>query len=148
MTSPTLLPGNRFRAYRSAGGTPEVFNFVCIAQTIGVTRTNEFEDATVPDCDTPLSIPNRKSVLRSRAWSARISGIVDAKRFAAIRQDAESETPVRYQFMVDQTAANGGGTWTGAIFIESLEVTKNNNGMVNFTAQMRGDDVLVWADAA
>ncbi len=148
MASPLLLPGNRFRAYRSAGGTPEIFQFICIAQSITLTMTNEFEDATVADCDAPLSVPNRKSVLRAKSWGGRVAGAMDAKRFADFRNDAGSETPVRYQFLMDRSNADGGGTWTGAIFIENLEITKQNNGMVNWTAQFRGDDAVAWAGVA
>ncbi|MCJ2132451.1 phage tail tube protein [Methylobacterium sp. E-045] len=148
MTSPNLLPGNRFRANRGNGATPEVFTFLCIAQTKTITFTNEFEDATVADCDKPLSVPSRKSVLRSTAWGGSIAGIVDAKRFAVLETDRKSETPINYQFIFDKPAADGGGTYTGPIFIESLQVTSTNNGMVNFTMQFRGDGEVVWAVAA
>lgn len=148
MSSPDLLAGNRFRVLRSAGGTPETFTFLCIAQTKTLTQTNTFEDATVPDCDTPLAIPNRKSILTSRGWSGRLAGVADAKRFQDLQADANAETPHRYQFLIDKTAAQGGGTYTGAVFFESLELTSQNNGLVNFTAQFRGDDALVWAAAA
>lgn len=148
MATPLLLPGNRFRAYRSSGGAPETFVFICIAQSITLTISNEFEDATVADCDTPLSVPWRKSVLRSKSWSGRVAGAMDPARFANFRTDADSETPVRYQFMMDRTNAQGGGTWTGGIFIENLEIGKQNNGLVNWTAQFRGDDAVAWATAA
>lgn len=148
MSAPDLLGGNRFRAYRSLGGNPETFAFICIAQTKGLTRTNTFEDATVADCDAPLNIPARKSILASTGWSARLAGVVDAKRYRDLENDSLNEAPKRYQFLLDKPAAQGGGTYTGAVFYESLEITSQNNGLVNFTAQLRGDDALVWAAAS
>lgn len=147
MAAPTLLPGNRFRLLRETA-TPGTYTFVCIAQTKSLTKTNEFEDATVPDCASPTSIPNRKSIVRSHQWSLSFSGICDASQFANIRNDADSETAVKYQLIVDRLLAGGGGTWTGPIFYESLVIASTNNGLVTFTATCRGDDALVWADAA
>ncbi|RVU17500.1 phage tail tube protein [Methylobacterium oryzihabitans] len=148
MTTPTLLPGNRFRAYRGDGATPTNWAFLCLGTSVTLTLTNAFEDATVPDCDEPLKIPVRKSVLSSTSWGGRIAGQVDATRLAKLRADAESQTPVLYQFRVDQSAANGGGAWTGTVFVENLEIAKTNNGIVGFTCQFRGDGALAWADAA
>lgn len=149
MAAPNLLAGNRFRLYRSTAlGPPEVFSFICLAMTVALTETNDFEDTTVPDCASPTSIPNRQSVLRSRSWGLTFSGSIDANQFAAFRTDASSETPVRYQILVDKTLALGGGAWTGAVFFESLVRSKTNNGIVTFTATCRGDAGLAWTDAA
>lgn len=148
MTSPNLLPGNRFRALRGNGASPEVFAFLCLAQSKTITFTNEFEDATVPDCDQPLSIPARKSVKRSTSWGGRLAGIVDAKRYTDLETDRKKEGTTNYQFIVDKPAAEGGGTYTGPIFIETLEVTSQNGGLVNFTLQFRGDGEVIWAPAA
>lgn len=147
MTTPTLLPGNRFRAYRGDSANPQNYAFICLATSITLTLTNAYEDATVPDCDDPLKIPVRQSVLGSTSWGGRIAGQVDAVRLAKLRADAGSQTPIPYKFLVDQTLANGGGAWTGNVFVESLEITKNNNGIVAFTCQIRGDGPLVWTDA-
>lgn len=147
MTTPTLLPGNRFRAYRGETPTAPNWAFICLATSITLTLTNAFEDATVPDCDDPLKIPVRQSVLASTSWGGRIAGQVDAVRLAKLRADAGSTVPILYQFRVDQTAAAGGGAWTGNIFVENLEITKNNNGIVAFTCQLRGDGPLTWTDA-
>lgn len=153
MATPNLLPGNLFRLLRSAGGAPETFTFVCIAQTKSLTFTNEFEDATVPDCATPTSIPARKSILRSTQWALAFSGIMDALLFANIRTDAglgvsAPAAAQRYQLIIDKLLVAGGGTYTGALWFESLAITSTNNGLVNFTATCRGDDSLVWAPAA
>lgn len=144
MAEPQLLPGNRFRAYRTLGGSPE---FVCLATAVTVTQTNNFEDATVADCDTPLAIPNRKSVKTSTSWGGRFAGQMAADHLADMQADNDSDVPVPYEFRVDRTAGQGGGKWVGNIFVENFEVAKNNNGIVTFTVQFRGDGKLTWVAA-
>lgn len=144
MAEPQLLPGNRFRAYRLVGGSPK---FVCLATAITLTQTNAFEDATVADCDDPLAIPDRKSVKTSKSWGGRFAGSMAADHLAEFQADNDAEDPVPYEFQVDRTALQGGGKWTGDIFVENFEVAKNNNGIVTFTVQFRGDGPLDWVSA-
>lgn len=145
MSTPDLLPGNRFRAYRGSGDTAK---FVCLATSQTLTITNAFEDATVADCDDPTEIPTRKSVKSSTSWGGRFAGSVAADHLPELRADVASETAVPYEFRIDRSKAGGGGKWSGDVHIENLEITKSNNGIVTFTAQFRGDGPLTWADAA
>jgi hypothetical protein len=148
MALPKLLPGNRFRLYRSAGGSPETFTFVCVANTISLTQANEYEETTSPDCAAPTAIPARQSIKRSTSWSLSFSGTVDAAKMTNLRTDVASESATRYQLLFDQVLADGGGAYTGAIHFESFVETKTNNGLVSFTVTARGDGVLTWTDAA
>lgn len=143
MANPDLLPGNRFRAYRGSGATAE---FVCLATSVTLTITNAFEDATVADCDGPTEIPTRKSIKSSTSWGGRFAGSIAADHLDDFRTDAANETAVPYEFRVDRNAA--GGKWAGNVHIENSEVAKNNNGIVSFTAQFRGDGALDWTAAA
>ncbi|KTS01973.1 hypothetical protein SB2_27990 [Methylobacterium radiotolerans] len=147
MAEPALLPGNRFRAYRGSG-SPLVYAFVCLGASITLTITNSYEDATVADCDNPVAIPDRKSILSSRSWGGRIAGSVAADHLDDLRADAASETPIPYQFRVDPKDGVDAGNWAGAVFVESLEIGKSNNGIVSFTCQFRGDGPLVWNTGA
>lgn len=148
MAEPTLLPGNRFRAYRSPVGPQGPWAFFCLGTSITLTLTNSFEDATVADCDNPTEIPNRKSTVQSRSWGGRIAGTAAADHLDDLRADAASETPIPYAFVVDPKDAQGVGYWHGDVFVENLEITKSNNGLVNFTLQYRGDGPLDWTAGA
>jgi hypothetical protein len=145
MAEPDLLPGNRFRLYRESDSTPGQFEFVCVATTITFNRTNNFEDTTVADCDDPLAIPTRKSVKQSTAWNLNFSGNSDIKRIEGIEADYNAEGTHRYQLLLDKPAADGGRTYTGAVHVETFELAKTNNGLVTFSAQMRGDGALTTA---
>lgn len=139
---PDLLPGNRFRLYRESDTVAGTYEFVCVATTITFNRTNSFEDTTVSDCDDPTAIPNRKSVKTSTAWNLNFSGNSDIKRIEKIEADYEAEGTHNYQLLLDKPAADGGRTYTGAVFVETFELAKQNNGLVTFSAQMRGDGAL------
>jgi hypothetical protein len=70
-----------------------------------------------------------------------------ADHLAEFQADADSDDPVPYEFHVDPKAGAGAGKWAGDVFVESFEVTKTNNGIVNFTVQFRGDGPLAWVAA-
>ncbi|GJE51777.1 hypothetical protein GOFOIKOB_4839 [Methylobacterium tardum] len=91
------------------------------------------------DCDDPTGIPDRKSVLTSRSWGGRIAGQADE-----FRADATSDEAVPYRFRIDPKDGVGAGAWSGRVFVENFEITKANNGTVNFTSQFRGDGPLAW----
>lgn len=147
MAEPSLLPGNRFRAYRGTG-SPLAYAFVCLGTSITLTITNAYEDATVADCDNPTSVPDRKSILSSRSWGGRIAGSVAADHLDDLRADAGGDSPVPYQFRIDPKDGTDAGNWSGDVFVESLEITKSNNGIVSFTCQFRGDGPLSWTTGA
>lgn len=147
MTAPNVLPGSKFRLYRGNDATPQQFLFSCLVSTLTFRRNNEYEDVTVPDCDDPNKTPWRKSQQRSKSWDASVSGIVDVSRFSDLRDDAESDSPRNYQIMLGESGA-GAGTYTGPVWIENLEITKQDNGLVRFTANLRGDGEVLWVDAA
>lgn len=144
MASDTPLSGTRFRLYRRAGG-PAVF--VCLATTLSMTKSKEFDDATMPDCDDPTKIPTRKSVVKSRGWSLNFAGAFVAKHRAQVEADYDSDTPVEYEIRVDPADNDGAGSWIGDLHIETFEVGKSDNGRANITVQCRGEGELPWTDA-
>lgn len=148
MAEPTLLPGNRFRAYRSSTGLQGPWSFICLGTSVTLTLTNAYEDTTVADCDNPTAIPDRKSTPTSRSWGGRIAGSIAADHLPELRADAASDSPIPYQFRVDPKDGIDAGNWTGEVYVESLEITKSNNGIVSFTLQYRGDGPLAWNDGA
>lgn len=148
MSTQDLLPGNRFRLYRESDATPGTFEYVGIGVTVTFHRATTYEDATVADLAVPTAIPTRKSVKKSTSWSMNFSGKVDAALFTKLEGDEGAETAHKYQIAIDLTAANGGRTYTGPLFYETLEMAKNDNGLVTFTAQCRGDGPYVKAAVA
>ena len=142
------LPGNLYRIERSAGGDPETFAFLCLANTRELEMEKELEKFPAMDCANPTAIPAERSTVKMTRWGASMSGTVDADRFALIRADAEASVSRRYRFVIDKLLADGGGAWIGAAHLSKLTVTSQENGVVKFTATLTGDGPLLWADAA
>lgn len=147
MATPDILPGTRFRLYRENNSTPGQYDFVCIAVTLTFNRTADYEDVTLPDCDDPTALPWRASAKRARMWSVNFSGSADVVRLALIEGDFDDDDPHNYQLLMDPSSGTG-RTYTGPLHIETLEIGKNNNGIVSFSAQARGDGAYTAADAA
>lgn len=143
MASDNPLSGNRFNLYRMVTGAPV---FVCTAVNTGLTQTKEFDDATMPDCDDPTAIPNRKSVVKMKSWSLSFGGKAVMAHYSDLKADYDSEGAVAYRVVANPLDGAGGGRWDGNIHIETLEMAKSDNGIVTFSATCRGDGDLSFLE--
>lgn len=139
MANDMLLSGNRFNLYRMVTGQAV---FVCLAANLGLTETKEMEETTRQECDDPTAIPSRQSVVKSLAWSLNFGGKASMAQYKLLRDDYKSETPVAYRIVAVPGDGIGAGQWDGDIHIESLEMSKSDNGIVSLSAQARGDGDL------
>lgn len=145
MATQDLVPGSKFRLLRENDTTPGTFDFMCLAATKTFSRGKDFEDATLPDCDSPDTVMVRRSTIRARSWDISFSGKVDAKRFEKLEADYNSDATKKYQLLTALTSAAGGKTYTGLAWMGPLEMTSSDGGMVAFTASLRGDGPLTTA---
>lgn len=148
MAQPNPFGGKDLRCLRMTGPTDNAPKFMCTVTTKGLTETVEYDDATTPNCDNPEAVWARRSVPKGSAWSVSASGVADALSYKAMRADMKSGVPTYMQIQVAKPAAQGGGSWTGAVFYENLQIQSDAGGVVKFTCQLRGDGELTWADAA
>jgi hypothetical protein len=130
------LSGNRFNLYRIVNNAPV---FVCTAVNVTFTQTKTFDDATIPDCSNPIAIPTRKSVVKEKTWAMNFGGKAVMAHYTELQSDFDSEGAVPYRIVATPIDNNGGGRWDGNLHLESLELGKNDNGIVTFTCQARGD---------
>lgn len=144
MSQTVPFGGKNLRVRRKNGSA---FDLICMASTKELMKTNEFDDATVIDCDNPDVTSTRRSIKKRKAWSMNISGTADGKGYATLDADCDAELPTTYQFEKALPAAQGGGIWQGDIWYENLSITSDENGIVKFKAQMRGDGALVFTAA-
>ena len=121
--------------------------FLATITTKGLTKTNEFDDATRPNTDTAGATWDRSSIKKSKAWSINISGIADAKAYATLDADCDSDVPLFYSFEIAKAQADGGGHWAGAVWYENLQISSDTGGVVKFTGQLRGEGPLTWTAA-
>lgn len=145
MTQPVTRRGTHLKVKRKNAST---FDLICMATTKSLQKMNEFEDATVIDCDNPDVTPTRRSIKKSSSWSIGISGTSDSVGYNVLDADCDSEAAVSYQFVNDLPLAQGGCTWEGKVWYENLEITTEENGIVKFKGQLRGDGPLVRTPAS
>lgn len=151
MAAYSPLPGTKFRVNRAPVGS-STYTFLCLALSRDFNLVTEFDDVTMPDCDTPSNVPHAASLPKMQKAELTISGVVDAVKFDTIRDDralSAAGTAVNYQIQFADTGANGGGAWTGSWHFETLQVRATDAaGKVEFTAKLRSQGTITWTDAA
>ncbi|TDR94204.1 hypothetical protein [Enterovirga rhinocerotis] len=135
------LSGRNLEVRRKNGAA---WDLVCVASTKRLQKTNEFDDASVIDCDNPQAVPVRRSVKKMTAWTINISGTTGGSQMITLDADCDSETPITYRFVKVASLADGGGHWEGDVWFENLEFSTEENGIVKFTGQLRGEGPLDW----
>ncbi|WP_370281563.1 phage tail tube protein [Pseudooceanicola sp.] len=147
MAAPDL--SRRFLILLGDGGDPETFAFPCGANARSVTFTNNLGEETVLDCDDPLGeLAAIQRWIESQDTSLTISGRVAKGSIEVWREwvDGGTEKNIRIQF--DEAAADGGGYYTVAAYLQQLEWGSEGKGTATFTATIMGSGPRVWTAAA
>ncbi len=140
---PALQRGTSFQLYQGNGAGTEVFSLVCVATTQDFDQKVETDDAMVIDCANPLNLPVRQSVAKGKTFDVSFSGKADFVKFHAIEANQDGAAH-NYQVAFSGTGANGGGIYQGAAILADLKVAKSDNGMVSFTASLKGQGLWTY----
>jgi predicted secreted protein len=144
MATPNVLIGSKFRLYLSDGtinATRFDNGFVCLATDLGFTRSTEFEDVTVNDCDSPAAPAQQISTPRLLKTEVTFGGVVDAKKFQALEAAWETQAKKEWRLLYDETNVLGGERNDIFAYIEELKIEKQNAGAVKFTAKLKAQGV-------
>ncbi|HVL73320.1 MAG TPA: hypothetical protein VM434_15745 [Beijerinckiaceae bacterium] len=144
MTAMKPLSGKDLRLKRKNGAA---YDLLAVVTTKGLERVNTFDEALAHDDADPRVPPWRVSEIKGRAWNVQIAGTTDAAKFKVLAGDCDANAPVTYRLEVALAAAAGGGHWEGDIWFENLSLSDQENGIVRFSGQLRGDGPLAWTDA-
>ena len=145
---PVFQRGVNFGLLAGNGATPtELFTSVCLATTLDFTRAVQFDDEMVIDCANPQNLPQRQSIAKGQTWDVTFSGKCDYARFQALEAWLDG-SPHNVQVQKFGTGAQGCGTYQGAAVLENLKMTKSDNGMVAFSASLKGQGVLLYTASA
>lgn len=143
---PKLQRGVNFGLLAGDGATPtEVFSAVCIATTLKFDMKIDTDDAMVIDCAAPQNLPVRASVAKGQTWDVSFSGKADYTKFETIEAKMDG-APHNWQVERYGTGADGGGIWQGGAILTDLSMDKSENGIVSFSASLKGQGV--WAFTA
>lgn len=133
------------------GATPtEAFAFPCGANARSVSFTNNLGEETVLDCDDPLGeLAAIQRWIESQDTSLTISGrVAKGDSIAMWREWIDDGVQKNIRVMFDESAADGGGYYTLAAYLQQLEWGSEGKGTATFTATIMGSGPRVWTDAA
>lgn len=148
MTTQNVHSGTRFQLRKKSSPSDTTGTLIAMAVTKDLSRDRKFDEATVVDAGNPNSIPVRKSVATQETFDINLSGRADFVKYRELEADFEAGDPIDIIAKIDEAAAKGGGQWDCAVFIESLKFSASNNGIVDFTAKLRGEGKIVFTAAS
>jgi TP901-1 family phage major tail protein len=132
----TQQKGRLLLLKRGDGGGTEAFATVCGITTRSISVNNNEVDVTVPDCSTPGD-----KVLANTAYGIQTLEVSGEGKFTseaahkAVANDALNQATGNYQVVVP-----GWGTFTGAVFIGSYELSGETEGDMDFSISLRLND--------
>lgn len=149
MSLQNVHAGVLFQLRRQSSNSDVTGTLVAVAVSKDLSRDLRFEEASVIDSVNPDRVPVRKSVPVMETFGLNISGKADMAIYRSILEaDFEGHAPVGYILKMDEVAAKGGGQYVGQFFVENLKISTNNNGIIDFTAQLRGEGEITFTPAA
>ncbi len=126
---------------RGDAASPEVFTAIAGATSSGMSVSNGELDVTTNDEDGVKTLLAGKYGL---AGSSSLSGIAkDELTFAAMRTSVLAGTILNYQLVIP--GAVGGGTWSFAAAIATLEETGEMDGALTYTITLNTSGTLTFA---
>ncbi len=146
---PSILRGNQFDVFRETD-TPGQFAFFCVATSQSLEHSIQYDESNERDCSDRSALAQNVRTPKGQMMKGTISGRCSAKHHSYLRADmaaAAAGNPRKYQFIIDDTGANGGGTYTGPLQFDALSISKQDNGQVTFNASGQFQGMPVWADA-
>lgn len=129
----TQQVGRTLLIKRGDAASPEVFSTVCGVTTRSLSLNNNEVDVTVPDCSTPGN-----KVLAETAYGIQTLEISGEGKFesttghVSVSNDSLNQATGNYQVVVP-----GWGTFEGAAFIGSYELSGETEGNMDFSISMR-----------
>jgi TP901-1 family phage major tail protein len=123
---------------RGNGASPEVFTAIAGATSTGLSLSNGEVDITTNDEDGVKTLLAGKYGM---AGSTSLTGIAkDEATFAGVRTDFLAGTIGNYQLVIP--GATGGGTWSFAAAISSLEETGEMDGALTYSISLNSSGAL------
>lgn len=149
MATPAAARGEEFTLRRETSAGAGTYSILCIAKAKKLSFKKNFDDVTTIDCTDPLTNATwRKSVPKESMVDLTFTGVLDKTKIAEFRTDFAATATYNYQAHFSGTGAAGGGTWTGAFFLESFEIgAADATGMVSVDVSLRSDGAVTWVAA-
>jgi hypothetical protein len=151
MTTNTLIETESHQLFLSDGteGAGR-FKFMCYVETFEFNESRNFSERMVRDCDAPGDKPVRKSIPGGYSFSVPVTGHAAQANamYRTFKAAIRSGAKIELQRKIDLSAANGGGADVLFSYLENFNESAPNEGVVTWTATIRGEDEPVWTPAA
>ena len=125
------------------GAAPEVFAHPCIINTErSFNLQAETQDNPTYDCEDPEAISWMQREKVSLSGDISGAGRLYASSIAEYDSWLRSPDPKNVKITINETAANGGGSWTGSYHLTQFQVTggdKSTSIEVSITLQSTGE---------
>lgn len=112
------------------------FDYICLINTKGLSKATRLDAYPGLDQDNPDTTPHDKYTKTGRSTRLTFSGIVDADKYSVLEDDEASESPVEYQLVINKAGADGGRTYQGFVYFESLEMSSSDHGTTKFSGAL------------
>ncbi|KAF0121875.1 MAG: hypothetical protein FD152_3725 [Xanthobacteraceae bacterium] len=151
MTTNTLIETELHQLFLSDGteGAGR-FKFMCYVETFEFNETRNFTERMVRDCNDPPAKPVRKSTPGAYVFNVPMTGHAAQSNamYRTFKDAIRTGARIELQRKIDLSAANGGGADVFFAYVENFNESMPNEGVVTWTATVRGEDKPVWTAAA
>jgi hypothetical protein len=140
------MRGTRLLIKIGDGAVPEVFTHNCsINAQRAFTRSSQLNEFNVPDCNDPdlMAVTEREKVSLSSTITG--SGILNTPDVPFFNAYYESASPKNVRVAMDQVlGADGGGFWSGAFLLESIEFSGDRGGKTEVTLTLQSTGAITF----
>ncbi|PZO78439.1 MAG: hypothetical protein DI629_12115 [Mesorhizobium amorphae] len=147
MAKPVTRRGTKLRILQGNGGGSETFTAYCALNAKTVRFQSQTNDFYVPDCDTPDAPAWREIVKSGRSMTVSGSGILNMTDLTRYQAAYNDDDVLNYRVELDGTNTVAGGHWSAPFAVTELEVTGNDEDLVQVSITLESNGAVVWVPA-
>lgn len=144
MAPPVTARFGKFRVLLGNTADPIVYSAPCGFTSKTLTLGKSLSEVSLPDCDDPDAPVVLGRDVENITASVSGEGVLAASAVPAWLDAYESTESVPVKIEIE--FSTGTVTWTGAMHIESLEISAEQAGRVSLNVSMQSDGALVRTD--
>jgi hypothetical protein len=147
MARPKTLKGSKVLIRLGDGASPENFVAPCALTTKGINLAAASNEFNVPDCDDPDAPTFTERVVSALSAGIAGSGTLAMDSLQTWREWFLSGQSKNIEVVFDESPANGGGYFSLAAVLSTLNLGGNNGELATIETQLDSDGEITWTDA-
>lgn len=147
MAPPVTRRGTKVRILQGNGATPtEVFAAYCALNAKSVNFQSQSNDFYVADCENPDAPSWRQIVKSGRSLSVSGSGTLNLNDLTRYQAAYNDDDTLNYRIELDASNSVQGGYWAAAFAVTSLEITGNDEDLIQVSISLESHGAVTWVD--